>query len=73
MPLTLSLTQMLEALEFAAVDELSDEEKEDTELTFFLKEDDFISDDNEPMSKGIYCYMTEYPEEGIYGPLGKPN
>lgn len=71
--LTMTAAQIREALEFANPDGTeSDEGKEqqETELTFFYRETDDVSTDGDPLPRGIYCYLSEYPEEGCYGPLG---
>jgi hypothetical protein len=59
--MTLTKKQILEAIEICEDDE--------TELTFVSKEA-FIDDDGGANPAGIYCYLTEYREEGFYGPLG---
>lgn len=68
--ITMSAKQLREALEFANPDGPEDEDQQETELTFFVRHTDEISNDSETLDAGLYCYLTEYPEEGCYGPLG---
>lgn len=69
MSMTLSAKQLREALELCAPDD-GDLDQLETEVTFFFREKDEISDEGEPMPRGWYCYLSEYPEDGCYGPLG---
>ncbi len=29
-----------------------------------MRETDAVSDEGEPLPRGLYCHLTEYPEEG---------
>jgi hypothetical protein len=66
--ITLDAAQLKEALEFINPDGDSIPEQLETELTF-IKKDKFLSSDGEECKPGIYCFLTEYPDEGLHGPL----
>jgi hypothetical protein len=66
----MNVKQLRDALDYINPDGTENEEQQEEELTFLIKKDNFISEEGEKMNKGIYCFLTEYPEEGIYGPLG---
>jgi len=71
MATTLTAAQLRDALEFCNPDGPEDTEQMETEVTFFYREQDEISTDGDPLPRGWYCYLTEYPDEGAYGPLGE--
>lgn len=70
MNMTLSAKQLRDALKFCNPDEGGSDQME-TEVTFFFREENEISNEGDPMPRGVYCYLSEYPEEGCYGPLGE--
>ena len=64
-----------EALEFSNPDGNKDPDQMNTEVTFReLSEEEaqkLVSMDEGPVHPaGVYCWLTEYPEEGALGPLG---
>jgi hypothetical protein len=63
---------LLELLEFIAPDHETDKDQLETEFCLFEKTEPFEASDGSMMKPGVYAYLTEYPEEGIYGPLGEP-
>ncbi len=67
---TLTAAQLRDALEFVNPGGPDDADQMETEVSFFFRESDETSNEGEPLSSGWYCYLTEYPEEGCYGPLG---
>lgn len=70
--LTMTAAQIREALEFVNPDGIESEEgkeQQEAELTFFYRDIDGVATDGDPLPRGIYCYLSEYPEEGCYGPL----
>lgn len=69
MHIILTARQLREALEFCNQDGPDDADQMDTEITLTEREA-FVSSDGEQMPAGLYCHLTEYPEEGCYGPLG---
>ena len=66
--ITLTAKQLREALEFVNPDE-SDADQLETEVTITQREA-FTSTDGDDMPAGLYVHLTEYPEEGVHGPLG---
>ena len=60
--ITLTGAQLRDALEMCG-GEL------ETEITIMYREA-FVSTDGEAMPAGMYAYDTEYPEDGVNGPLG---
>ena len=71
MKMTLSGKQLIDVLDFLCPDRDTDKEQTESEVTFIEKEEDFISTDGENMKSGVYVYLTDYPEEGLYGPVGE--
>lgn len=67
--LTMNAKQLREALEFANPDGPGDAEQAETEVTVTQRAA-FTSSDGDDMPAGLYVHLTEYPEEGVYGPLG---
>ncbi len=61
---TITAKQLREALEFCNPDGPEDEDQMETELTIWMRETDAVSDEGEPLPRGLYCHLTEYPEEG---------
>lgn len=68
----LSAAQLRDALEFVNPDGPDDADQLETELSFFYRPKAETSTDGDPLPSGWYCYITEYPEEGCYGPLDEP-
>ena len=67
--LTLTAKQLREALEFANPDGPDDVDQAETEVTI-TRRAAFTSTEGDDMPAGLYVHLTEYPEEGVYGPLG---
>ena len=67
--LTLSARQLREALEFVNPDGAEDADQVEAEVTITQRAA-FTSTDGDSMPAGLYVHLTEYPEEGVYGPLG---
>lgn len=67
--ITVNAKALLELLEFAAPDHESDEEQLDSKITLIQRTEPFTSTDGEHCAAGVYAYLTEYPEEGLYGPV----
>lgn len=67
--ITLTAKQLREALEFANPDGAEDAEQAETEVTI-TRRAAFKTTDGDDMPAGLYVHLTEYPEEGVYGPLG---
>jgi len=63
---TLSGNALKQMLEYIAPDDTA--EQLESEITL-VEKDEFVSTDGEPMKVGYYICMTEYPEEGLFGPL----
>ena len=63
MSITITARQLREALEFCNPDGPANDDQEDTEVTIHYVEGR-RSDEGEPMAAGLYCWLTEYPEEG---------
>lgn len=66
---TVSGKGLLELVEFACPDHETDREQQETEIVL-LNREAFTSTDGEKMPRGVYAYLAEYPEEGLYGPIG---
>lgn len=67
--ITLSGKQLLDLLDFVSPDRDFDSDQLDCEITLIDKIESFTSTDGEFHDAGVYAYLTEYPEEGIYGPI----
>lgn len=67
---TLSGKNLLELLDFISPDRDSDPDQLECELTIFHMAEKFTSTDGEDHPAGLYACLTEYPEEGLYGPIG---
>lgn len=68
MATTMTGKQLEELLDFLAPDR--SEEQMESSVTIIKRHDAFTSTDGEFMAAGLYAYLTEYPEEGLFGPLG---
>lgn len=66
---TISGKGLLELVDFTCPDHETDLEQQETEIVL-LNREAFISTDGEKMPSGVYAYLAEYPEEGLYGPVG---
>ena len=64
--ITLNGHDLLELLALAYPDHETDPEQLDTEVCLFQKREAFEADDGSIIDPGLYAYMAEYPEEGIY-------
>lgn len=69
---TLSGKGLLELLDFVSPDREQDPDQLECEVTLFHRDSAFTSTDGEDHPAGLYAYLTEYPEEGIFGPVGGP-
>ena len=67
--ITLSAMELRDALGFVNPDGPDDADQASSQVTITQREA-FTSDDGEAMPAGLYAHLTEYPEEGVYGPLG---
>lgn len=67
---TLSGKDLLELLDFVSPDREQDPDQLECEVTLFHRASAFTSTDGEDHPAGLYAYLTEYPEEGIFGPIG---
>lgn len=65
----LTIGEIREAL--AVADPDGDIDNNDMVVVFFYRDEDGISDEDEPMPKGWYCFFEDLAEEGCYGPLGE--
>ena len=65
----LNVKQLRDALDYANPDGPEATDQLDTEISidFFPER---ISVEGKPMPAGFYAWLTEYPDEGVYGPLG---
>lgn len=68
--ITLTAAQLRDALAFCNPDE-EDLDQLETEVTFFYRDEEGLSPDGELLRCGNYCYLTDCPNEGCYGPLGE--
>lgn len=68
--ITLTAAQLRDALIFCNPDE-DDLEQLETKVTFFYRDEEELSPDGELLKIGNYCYLTDYSDEGCYGPLGE--
>lgn len=68
--ITLSGKDLIELLDFISPDRESDPDQLGCEVTIIHKAEPFVSTDGEDHPAGLYAYLAEYPEEGLYGPLG---
>lgn len=68
--LKLKAVEILDMLEYVAPDREKDLEQLDSDISIFHKEEPFCNDRGEEMAAGTYMFLTDYPEEGMYGPYG---
>ncbi len=71
MSIALNGHALLELLEFVAPDHTTDQEQLETEFVLLEKTAPFTAEDGSVMPAGVYAYLVDCPEEGIYGPLGE--
>ena len=64
MSITITAKALREALEFCNPDGAEDADQMETEVTIWMRETNDVSDEGEPLPRGLYCHLTEYPEEG---------
>jgi len=67
--ITLSGKDLIELLDYISPDRESEPEQLATEVSV-IKMDEPFSSSSGVRPSGVYAYLTEYPEEGLYGPLG---
>lgn len=65
---TLSGNALKEMLSLIAPD--GSEDQLEAEI-ILVEKDAFISTDNESMPAGLYVCLADYPDEGLYGPIGQ--
>lgn len=68
--ITLSGRGLLELLDFISPDREQDPERLEAEVSIFKMDKRFADGVGDVREPGVYAYLTEYPEEGVYGPLG---
>lgn len=68
--ITLSGKDLIELLDFINPDREQSPEQLETEVCVFQMDKTFASSEGDIRPPGVYAYLTEYPEEGLYGPLG---
>ena len=62
--ITLTAKELRAALAFCNPDGPEDLEQMETRVTIFLREADGVSHEGDILPVGLYCYLTEYPDEG---------
>lgn len=68
--ITLSAAQLRDALDFVNPDGPDDQDQLEAEVTILWLDAGQSAEDKQDMAAGYYAYLTEYPGEGVYGPLG---
>lgn len=68
--LKLKAVEILDMLEYVAPDRETDPDQLETDLSIFQKQEPFFNNSNEEMAAGTYMFLTDYQEEGMYGPYG---
>lgn len=68
--ITLSGKDLIELLDFISPDREQDPEQLETEVCVIQIDETFASGEGDIRPPGVYAYLTEYPDEGLYGPLG---
>lgn len=63
---------LLELLDFINPDREQSPEQLETEVCVFQMDKTFASSEGDIRPPGVYAYLTDYPDEGILGPLGEP-
>lgn len=64
MSITITAKELREALEFVNPDGPEDADQMETEVTIWFREKAEVSTDGDPLPRGLYCHLSEYPEEG---------
>lgn len=68
--ITLNGKDLIELLEFISPDREKEPEQLETEVSIIKMDKTFADGVGDIREPGIYAYLVEYPEEGLYGPLG---
>ncbi|RDE60969.1 hypothetical protein [Aeromonas veronii] len=68
--ITLSGNDLIELLDLVSPDREQDPDQLEAKVTIINKPEAFISLDGEDMPAGLYALFTDYPEEGLHGPIG---
>jgi len=68
--ITFSGKDLVELLDFISPDRESAPEQLETEVSVIKMDKTFASGEGDIRPPGVYAYLTEYPDEGLYGPLG---
>ncbi|WCH25235.1 hypothetical protein [Aeromonas salmonicida] len=68
--ITLSGKDLVELLDFMSPDREQDPEQLEAEVSIIKLDKLFADGVGDVRPPGVYAYLTEYPEEGLYGPLG---
>lgn len=67
--ITLTARQLRDALTLIGEDKIGDDD--DAEITIKHLDIWIDRETNEPQPAGLYAYLEDYPEFGLYGPLGE--
>ncbi|WP_421213525.1 DUF3850 domain-containing protein [Aeromonas dhakensis] len=67
--ITLSAADLVELADFCSPDRDTDPEQLETEIVLFYRRA-FKSTDGDDMPAGVYVHLADYPEEGLFGPVG---
>lgn len=67
--ITLSAADLVELADFCSPDRDTDPEQLETEIVLFYRRA-FKSTDGGDMPAGVYVHLADYPEEGLFGPVG---
>ncbi|WP_323941631.1 hypothetical protein [Aeromonas caviae] len=67
--ITLSAADLVELADFCSPDRDTDPEQLETEIVLFYRHA-FKSTDGDDMPAGVYVHLADYPEEGVYDPVG---
>ncbi|ELB2792424.1 hypothetical protein QMX34_003012 [Aeromonas hydrophila] len=68
--ITLSGKDLVELLDYICPDRENDPEQLEAEVSVIKMDKAFASGEGDIRPSGVYAYLTEYPDEGLYGPLG---
>lgn len=69
-PLVLSGRELVDLVNFTCPDYHSDPDQLNTEVVLRYHDATDATPEMEAQAAGIYVYLSEYPEEGAYGPVG---
>lgn len=67
--ITLSAADLVDLADFCSPDRDTDPEQLETEIVLFYRRA-FKSTDGDDMPAGVYVHLADYPEEGVFGPVG---